>query len=196
MREIQIEGIKTIEEAITCIAIYNAMIEVYDFQNTGGKLDKSSYNWEKSVFVININNAAMVSVLRISNILGQNAENLHWKKIIFDSDNVKKKFILSEFGDESEWIAYHNSLVGFRNNFVAHKINNISEVLPILSKSKNILINLYKVIISEIFEDQSGNNITDYNFTDISSVYDVIYEATLNLYKDVDFSLYYGVLNF
>ena len=178
-----------IEDALTSIAVYKGMKKIYDVKNSGGLLDMDAYNWGKSVFIINLNNSAQNAIIRVSNLLGQDGEDFHWKKIFSEFSSFKNNCILCEFRSENDWKTYHTELISFRNDLVVHRKFDRVTIMPFFDVSLKMLINIYQFIASHFSTEISEENYIINSFVDLKLVYESIYSATIDFYQNIDLNI-------
>ncbi len=102
--------IEVLQEVISSVAIFKAMESIYD-------------NINRPLIFNNIMNySAMIATIRISNFMGSEKEENHWKNIfdISRHDEIRKDIFLKVFKTQSEYRKYHENLIKFRNNYVTH----------------------------------------------------------------------------
>lgn len=113
------------------------------------------------------------SVISWCMVFGADSSSIHWKNIIEEDEN--KKSIIEGFRqiildtnnlDQISWDTYWKSIIGFRNEFIAHRLIDNKDTVPYLSIALNIALKydiwIRKVIEPDIFEsptlEQSYNN--------------------------------------
>lgn len=65
-----------------------------------------------------------VAVLEWCKVFGTHAEPTHWKNVISDHDAFRKALLAALQIDEATWVAYWEEMKNYRDNLVAHHIQN------------------------------------------------------------------------
>lgn len=158
-----------INKAIESIAVYKAMISIFDKFK------------DDSIFITLLNNCALISVIRVCNIIGTDNENNHWKKLFGDHDLFRNKVILSVFKDLSEYADYNNMFKKFRNNFAVHYIGDTDVELPEFEKALKLLFATLGFIL------ENYKYVVDKDpVQDAKDFYDLIFNKTVNMFKTIN----------
>lgn len=166
--------IEIVKLALESIAVYKAMCSLPD-QYT-----------DNSAYITLMNNSAMIAVIRISNILGTNQEDNHWKKMFDADDNkFKEQVILKVFENDEKYKKYHENLIHFRNKYIVHftvgeskyKINKNYLSLPDLDIAKRILCEALFYLL-DYFDYENKENIR----IEVNEFYNRIMEDAVKLF--------------
>ena len=163
------------------MCLYNKLFDIISYCVEGiavykGMIKNVKQHSDNNAYVTMMNNSALISVIRISNLFGSYGEENHWKNIIDKNlhDAFKEKVILSVFSDEVSFVKFHDNLKNFRNNYAVHLSDDVNSYLPFFDEILELLQKTY-----------------DFLFTH-NLVSGVIYER--NAVKNLYFSTYLNVL--
>jgi len=65
-----------------------------------------------------------IAVLEWCKVFGTHGEPTHWKNVVPDHDAFRKGLLVALKIDESAWVAYWEEMKNYRDNLVAHHIEN------------------------------------------------------------------------
>jgi hypothetical protein len=164
-----IEFVTTIKETIKTIAIYKGMINMWQ------------YHKGNDIYENLVNYSVQIATIKLSNIIGTNKENSHWKNMITSTNREQLMTkIHSIFKDswiyndkQSNWYKYWSNLIEFRNRFVTHFSLNNESYVPDFSNSLEVLYNIIDTLSLE-------HNIIDHNYEYAKSFYEECYRMTID----------------
>ncbi len=65
-----------------------------------------------------------VAVLEWCKIFGAHAEPTHWKNMVTNHDSFRKGLLAALKVDEGTWVAYWEEMTNYRNELIAHHVEN------------------------------------------------------------------------
>lgn len=177
--ELENSIISIIEKLLQNIAIYKAMYSLL------------SYYKENYVFINLLNNTAMMTIIRFSNIFGTDSEENHWKKLFKgDENSFRKNVILKVFKNMDEYRKYYDNLINFRSNYTVHylvgnakyldKKENYLIELPDLTQGKELLIKTLLYLLS--YFNYSNTENAD---KEINDFYEDQYLKTIKMFSNM-----------
>lgn len=94
-----------------------------------------------------------VAVLEWCKVFGTHAEPTHWKKVITDHDSFRKGLFAALKVDEPAWVAYWEEMKNYRDNCIAHHIEDADfEKYPKLDLALESSYYYYAHLIKELRE--------------------------------------------
>lgn len=95
-----------------------------------------------------------IAILEWCKLFGNyNQEQFHWKRTIKDKARYKGQLLTMVGKSESEWAEYHDSIVKYRDEFVAHLDENNDYIVPNLEMALKLVINHYDYLLNNETEE-------------------------------------------
>lgn len=113
-------------------------------------------------------NCIDIAVIEWCKIFGsERQEKHHWKRVVKDAAGYKSQLLTDRFGgSEAIWEAYRNSLLTYRDKFVAHLDEDNQYIVPYLHKAHELVISHYDYLLKYEVNDDIFNepppNIQEY----------------------------------
>ena len=100
---------------------------------------------------VTVGNAIDTAVLEWCKLFGNyNQEKLHWQKVIKKNADFKTQLLKNFNQNDSNWTAYHKSILNYRDKRVAHLDESDTErvFVPYLEKALNLVFQYYEYLIN------------------------------------------------
>jgi hypothetical protein len=129
----------------------------------GGKITQLAPDlYSIHVANLNVGNSIDIATLEWCKLFGNyNQEKLHWQKVVKNKADFKSQLLKHFNQDSSTWIAYHKSILNYRDKRVAHlDETDIDRVfVPFLDKALSLVFQYYDYLIDvESDNDTFGIN--------------------------------------
>jgi hypothetical protein len=96
------------------------------------------------------NNAIELAILDWFHLFGNHKDDLHWKRVMHDSQDFRQQ-LLQEIGmNEQEWKAYHKEIKDYRDKDIAHIEVRLRSQVPDMTKALRGAAHYYSVVLQEL----------------------------------------------
>lgn len=104
----------------------------------------------KHIANVNVGNSIDIATLEWCKLFGNyKQEKLHWQKVVKSKENFKIQLLKHFNQDNSTWIAYHKSILDYRDKRVAHLDETDADrvFVPFFDKALSIVFMYYDYLI-------------------------------------------------